>query len=262
MADTTAIEDHILTSIHGHILKIEMNRPEKKNAITRAMYTQMADALGSAVTDGQIRVVYITGVSGIFTSGNDVLDFMNAPNTDADGPVGRFLKAIVTFPKPIVAAVDGHAIGIGTTMLLHCDLVYAGANARFQMPFVDLGLCPEAASSLLLPGLLGHARAAEYLLLCEPFNAVQAVAIGLANVEHSSETLQEAAWAKAEKLAEKAPASIRITKQLMREGQHDVLEARLKREGEEFAARLVSPEAAEAFQAFAMRRAPDFSSFE
>ena len=167
--------NEILIDTSDAVMTITLNRVEKKNSISRPMYTAMADALARAEADRAVRVVVFQGHETIFSAGNDIADFLDAPGANQESPVWRFLGAITTFPKPIVAAVCGPAVGIGTTMLLHCDLVYAGDNAAFSMPFVNLGVCPEAASSLLVPQMMGYQRAAQALLLGEPFLAEAAM---------------------------------------------------------------------------------------
>ncbi len=253
--------DHIVTTKEQAILRIRLNRMEKKNALTTAMYTAMSDALDQAAADDATRVVFFEGTGGCFTSGNDILDFMNCPPTDENSPVMRFLSALVHFPKPIVAAVTGPAVGIGTTMLLHCDLAYAGSKAVFRMPFVNLGLCPEAGSSYLLPQLIGHTRAAELLLLGEKFDAEKAVCYGICNEMLPDDELIERALKKAAQLAAQPPAAVRLSKSLMRQPHREMLTAVMAREGAEFVQRLQSPEAIEAFTAFMEGRKPDFSAF-
>ncbi|MBF3200469.1 enoyl-CoA hydratase, partial [Pseudomonas aeruginosa] len=163
------------------LLTLRLDRQDKKNALTRAMYSRMAEALLEAQADTAVRVVLITGGDACFTSGNDILDFLEQPPSLRDSPVGRFMSALLEFPKPVIAAVNGPAVGIGTTLLLHCDLVFVGRNARLKMPFVNLGLTPEFGSSLILPRMLGHAKAAELLMLGQDFSGEQAAAWGLAN---------------------------------------------------------------------------------
>ncbi len=250
------------TDTSDRVLTITFARPAKKNALTLAMYDAMTAALVRARDDAQIRVVLIRGSEGCFTAGNDLLDFMQNPPTSADSPVGRFLELWVSFPKPIVAAVEGVAIGVGTTMLLHCDLVYAAPNTRFQLPFVPLGLTPEAGSSLLLTQLCGHQRAAELLLLGEPFDGARALELGMINRVVDPEALHAWARERALKLATLPPASIRLTKHLMRAPTRAALEAAMLEESTRFFERLRSPEAAEAMSAFFARRTPDFSRFE
>ena len=171
----------ILAHAEGGVLTITFNRLDRKNSITSAMYGAMADAIEGAEKDAAVRVVVLQGHETIFSAGNDIGDFLNQPPAGQDSPVFRFLRAIATFPKPLVAAVCGPAVGIGTTLLFHCDLVFAGDNAAFSLPFVNLGLCPEAASSLLVPQMFGYHRAAEALLLGEPFMAEAAQEAGLVN---------------------------------------------------------------------------------
>ena len=252
----------ILTETKDGVARIEINRPEKKNALTAAMYQAMADAIKAAEADASVRALLIHGKPGLFTAGNDLQDFLDHPPRDDKRPVFQFLYGISQAQKPIVAAVAGVAVGIGTTMLLHCDLVYAAPNARLQLPFVNLGLVPEAASSLLLPALVGYQRAAELLLLGEPFSAQQAKAIGLVTEVVPEGELFDTAMAQAKKLAGKPAASLRLTKQLMKQGQAAAVAQRIKLESDHFGERLASPEAKEAFSAFLAKRKPDFSRFD
>ncbi len=257
---------HIKTATLNGVLHIEIARPEKKNALTQAMYTAMAEALHGAQEDKAVRAVLISGQPGIFTSGNDIEDFMQRPpgqggSGDLDSPVFRFMLALLDCDKPVVAAVTGGAIGIGTTMLLHCDFVYVSDEARLAMPFVGLGLVPEYASSLVLPALMGQRRAAEKLLLGDPITPEQAVEFGIANaVLPASEVLNHARRV-AERFNALPPGAVREAKQLMRGPLRDDILATIRREGEIFARRLRSPEAMEAFQAFFQKRKPDFSKF-
>jgi enoyl-CoA hydratase/carnithine racemase len=257
------MDRQIVTEVADGILRIQINRPEKKNALSVAMYDAMAAAMQQAETDAAVRVVVIHGHPEVFTSGNDLLDFMNVVQQQDEGrPVFKFLKAINDAPKPLVAAVNGPAVGIGTTMLLHCDLVYAGQGSHFQLPFVNLGLCPEAASSLLLPGIIGHQRAAELLLLGEPFSATKAREYGIVtDVVADGEELTTA-LAAARKLAAKPAASLRVTKMLMKKATTGQAWQRIQEEGEQFGKMVRAPEAAEAFRAFFEKRAPDFSKFD
>jgi enoyl-CoA hydratase/carnithine racemase len=256
------METLIVTDTADHILRIQINRPDKKNAITVAMYTEMAAALDRAAKDSALRVVVIHGHSQVFTSGNDLADFMDASfGIGEDRPVFRFLHAISTAAKPIVAAVTGPAIGIGTTMLLHCDLVYAGESARFQLPFVNLALVPEAASTLLLPAAIGYPRAAELLLLGEAFAAAKAREYGIVTEVLADGEVLNAAMAAARKLAAKPPAALRLSKMLMKKALADAVAKQMREEAEHFGTQRGSPEAAEAFKAFFEKRAPDYSKF-
>jgi enoyl-CoA hydratase/carnithine racemase len=236
---------------------IMMNRPEKKNALTIAMYSAMTDSIQQAERDGRVRVILIQGAGGCFTSGNDLKDFLDSPPKDENSPVFAFMKAISRAEKPIVAAVSGLAVGIGTTMLLHCDLVYAGANTKFSMPFVNLGLCPEAGSSFLLPLLAGHRRASELLLLGESFTAEKAKEIGLVNAVCDDAEVLHYAMEQARKLAAQPPASVRLTKALLKRANAATIETTISEEAGLLMNRLASPEAAEAFKAFFERRKPD-----
>lgn len=251
----------IKTAIVNGIATIEIARPEKKNALTGAMYQVMADAIIMAGNTPEVRAILISGQPGIFTSGNDIEDFMSRPRQDHDAPVFQFMRALVGCDKPVIAAVTGAAIGIGTTLLLHCDFVYVADDARLAMPFVSLGLVPEFASSLLVPQLMGNRKAAEKLLLGDPFTGEQAVEAGLANaVLPASEVLNHARRI-AERFNKLAPSAVRESKRLMREPQREAILATIRTEAEIFGARLRSPEATEAFQAFFQKRSPDFSQF-
>ena len=252
----------ILTHVEAGVMTLTFNRVDKKNSITRAMYAALADGLERAAQDAAVRVALIQGDATVFSAGNDIGDFQNAPADPGpreQQPVWRFLRAIATFPKPIVAAVCGPAVGVGTTLLLHCDLVYAGDNAAFALPFVNLGLVPEAASSLLLPQMLGYHRAAEALLLGEPFMAEAALEVGLVNRVLPPTECNAAAQQQARKLAAKPLASLVETKRLMKGSQQAAVLARMDEEGQLFGRMLHEPAAREAFAAFAERRKPDFS---
>jgi enoyl-CoA hydratase/carnithine racemase len=240
---------------------IEIARPEKKNALTQAMYTAMTEAIVAADADATIRALLITGQPGIFTSGNDLEDFMQRPPAGEDSPVFQFMKALAECGKPVVAAVTGGAIGIGTTMLLHCDLVYVSDEARLAMPFVGLGLVPEYASSLLVTQRVGHAKATELLLLGEPFNGQSAVEMGIANAVLPAAEVVNHARRMAERFNALPPGAVRESKALMRRGQKALVQETIAVEGEIFGKRLRSPEAMEAFQAFFQKRKPDFSKF-
>jgi enoyl-CoA hydratase/carnithine racemase len=240
---------------------IEIARPEKKNALTQAMYTAMAEAIVAADADTTIRALLITGQPGIFTSGNDLEDFMQRPPSSEESPVFRFMKALAECGKPVVAAVTGGAIGIGTTMLLHCDLVYVSDEARLAMPFVGLGLVPEYAASLLIPQRVGQAKATELLLLGEPFNGEAAVEMGIANAVLPAAEVVNHARRMAERFNALPPGAVRESKALMRRGQAALVKEQIAVEAEIFGKRLRSPEAQEAFQAFFQKRKPDFSKF-
>jgi enoyl-CoA hydratase/carnithine racemase len=254
------MSDQIVVNVQDRVLSIRMNRPEKKNALNGAMYTAMTEALVQADADANVRAILITGAPDCFTAGNDISDFAGARPGQAS-PAVRFLETLAATAKPVLAAVGGVAIGIGTTLLLHCDLVYATAGARFQLPFVNLGLCPEAASSLILPSLMGTHRAAELLLFGEPFGADVARDLGIVNQVVADSGLLPTAIAKAQRLAEKPPSSLRTTKMLLKTGQAEAIKQTMAREGQHFAALLQGPEAKEAMAAFLERRKPDFSKF-
>jgi enoyl-CoA hydratase/carnithine racemase len=251
----------IRTGLLNGVATIEIARPEKKNALTRDMYQAMADAIAAAVAQPAVRALLITGQPGIFTSGNDLEDFVARPPQDENSPVFRFMQALVDCDKPVVAAVTGAAIGIGTTMLLHCDLVYVSDEARLAMPFVGLGLVPEFASSLLLPQRIGNARAAERLLLGDPFTGADAVDCGIANAVLPAGEVLKHARRMAERFNAMPPGAVQDAKRLMRQPQREAIRAAITAEAEIFGPRLRSPEAREAFQAFFEKRRPDFSKF-
>ncbi len=256
----------IKTATLNGVATIEIARPEKKNALTVAMYQAMADALHAAAADPAVRAVLITGQPGIFTSGNDIEDFMSRPpgsggSNHMDSPVFQFMLALLGCDKPVVAAVTGAAIGIGTTMLLHCDFVYVSDESRLAMPFVALGLVPEFASSLLVPQLMGHGKAAEKLLLGDPFTPADAVDCGIANAVLPAGEVVNHARRVAERFNQLPPGAVQGAKKLLRGPQREAIIATIRTEGELFAQRLRSPEAMEAFQAFFQKRKPDFSKF-
>ena len=249
----------ILIDTTNGVMTITLNRVDKKNSITADMYASMADGLAAAEADAAVRVVVFQGHEIIFSAGNDIGDFLNAKPSAGDAPVFRFLRGIATFPKPLVAAVCGPAVGVGTTMLFHCDLVYAGDNAAFSMPFVNLGLCPEAGSSLLVPQMMGYHRAAEALLLGEPFLAEAAMEVGLVNRVVPPTEANAVAQAQARKLAAKPLSSLIETKRLMKKGQSAQVLAQIGEEAVSFGRMLREPAAREAFTAFMEKRRPDFS---
>lgn len=252
--------EHIVVSVQDRILFIRLDRAEKKNALTRGMYLGMIEALKQAEADSAVRVVVITGTQDCFTAGNDLMDFANAKPGETS-PAIVYLQTLAAAQKPVIAAVAGVAVGIGTTMLLHCDLVYAAPDARFQLPFVNLGLCPEAGSSLMLPELMGHRRAAELLLFGEPFGSGKAQELGIVNAVYPGGELLAEATAKARQLAEKPPSALRTTKALLKRNAAGAVAEAMARETEQFAALLQGPEAREAMMAFMQRRKPDFSKF-
>lgn len=240
------------------VSQIEIARPEKKNALTTAMYATMADALELAAHDPLVRAVVISGQPGIFTAGNDLEDFLRDLST-AIPPALRFMRALIHCDKPVIAAVTGSAIGIGVTLLLHCDLVYVNETARLMMPFVSLGLVPEFGSSLLLPQRVGAARAAEMLLLGEALSAQQAVSWGLANAALPAEAVLTQAQVAASRFRGLAPEAVRDSKRLLRAASRAEIEACLEREMAIFRTRLQSAESQEAIRAFLEKRPPDFS---
>ena len=250
----------ILVHTEAGVMTLTLNRVDKKNSITAAMYSTLADALDQAKADAAVRVVLLQGDATVFSAGNDIGDFLHKPPAGKDSPVFRFLHGIAAFPKPIVAAVCGPAVGIGTTMLLHCDLVYAGDNAAFALPFVNLGLCPEAASSLLVPQMFGYHRAAEALLLGEPFMAEAALEVGLVNRVVPPTEANAIAQAQARKLAAKPISSLIETKRLMKKGQAALVAQQMTEEGAVFGRMLGEPAAREAMTAFMEKRKPDFSA--
>lgn len=253
--------EHVLVENLDGILSIRLNRLDKKNALGQSMYTALADAFEQAKSDAKVRVVLLTGGQDCFCSGNDVQDFMNLPKAGSDNPVLRFMMALADCPKPVVAAVNGPAVGIGTTMLMHCDLVYAGASARLHMPFVNIGICPEFAASYLLPRIMGHPRAAELVLLAEPINAQKALDYGLVNEVLPDSDYQARALDRARTLAGKPPQALRATKALLKRwNREDVMKA-IPVEFQTFVPMLGQPEALEAITAFMQKRKPDFSKF-
>jgi enoyl-CoA hydratase/carnithine racemase len=251
----------IQSELSDGIRTLRINRPEKKNALNLAMYQALADGLREADGNDSVRVILICGCRECFTSGNDLADFLTAPPTGPESPVMQFLTAISEARKPIVAAVNGLAVGIGVTMLLHCDLVYAGSSATFQMPFVNLGLCPEAGSTLLLPRIMGHQRAAELILLGEVFSADKACSVGIVTEVCPDGDVLATARSRALQLAAQPAAAVRLAKSLLKREYTIPLQETIAEEGRQFIVRLKSPEASEALQAFMQRRKPDFSQF-
>ncbi len=248
----------ILVHTEDGVTTLTINRLARKNSLTAAMYASLADALEQAQADASVRVVVLQGDETVFSAGNDLGDFLHQPPAGEDAPVFRFLRNIASFPKPLVAAVCGPAVGIGTTMLFHCDLVYAGDNAAFSMPFVILGLCAEGASSLLAPQMFGYHRAAEALLLGEPFYAEAALEVGLVNKVLPPAEANAYAAQVARKLAAKPLSSLVETKRLMKQGQQAQVLRVIAEEGTVFGRMLREPAAKEAFAAFMEKRAPRF----
>ncbi|MDS4028466.1 MAG: enoyl-CoA hydratase [Candidatus Contendobacter sp.] len=245
----------ILTEREEGVLRVRIHRPDKKNALTLAMYAALTATLNEATEDATVRAVVLTGGGDNFTSGNDIADFLAAPPAGDDSPVFQFLTALRQFEKPLVAAVNGLAVGIGVTMLLHCDLVYAQAGATLTMPFVNLGLCPEGGSSLLLPRRIGHPRAAELLLLGEPFSAEQALEWGLINgVGVDADATLALAMDRARRLAQQPAAAVRLAKLLLKRNETEILRETITLEGRYFIELLHSPEAVAALRAFVERR--------
>jgi len=249
----------IITERSGSILRVQLNRPDKKNAMTSSMYVTLADLLNDAARDEQIRVVLWHGAGDSFSAGNDVEDFLKNPPGPGESPQARLMNALINFDKPLVAAVQGAAIGGGTTMLTHCDFVYAAESAKFQMPFINLGLVPEFGSSYSLPMRIGHLRAAELILLGLPFDARRAAELGLVTRVVPDEKLMATATETAQKLAQKPIGALRACKRLMKLSSREQIEQAMKTEGEEFALRVRSAEAREAFTAFIEKRPPDFT---
>ncbi|WP_300541887.1 enoyl-CoA hydratase-related protein [Maricaulis sp.] len=250
----------VLVDTAERIRTISFNRPDKKNALTRAMYTAAAQAIEDGERNGDVRAFILTGTSGVFTAGNDIVDFMERPpamGSDETPPVGRFMNALLHAKKPVVAAVDGLAIGIGVTLLMHCDLVYCSDRASFKTPFVDLALAPEYGSSQTMTRAFGHQIAAELLMLGASWDAWRAEQTGLVTRTTTPEALMDTARTAAAALAAKPPAALAKAKELMRMAPEPV-EDRVAREGRLFSELLQSPEFAEAAAAFMERRAPDF----
>ncbi|HUG45539.1 MAG TPA: enoyl-CoA hydratase [Sphingomicrobium sp.] len=250
------MQQDVRTETAGGVLSITLARPDRRNAITVAMYSALAEAIESAADDQSIRLIVIRGEGKDFTAGNDLHDFLQElPRQSDDIPVWRLLRALARNPVPLLAAVQGNAVGIGTTLLLHCDLVVAEESARFSLPFVDLGLVPEAASSLLLPRLAGRKRAARYLLLGEPFGAREALDSGIVSHVVADGELAAASGEIVANLLAKPPEALRLTQELLRHGTADELLDRMEIEGSHFTERLQSEEVKNAIAAFFQRKA-------
>ena len=248
-------------TLHAGVLCMALERPEKKNALTGAMYAALNAAFDQAQREREVKVLLIHGLPDVFTAGNDLEDFLQQP-MEEHSPVLGFLRRLATCEKPLMAAVNGFAVGIGTTLLLHCDVVYAGNEAQFALPFVNLGLCPEAGSSWLLPRLVGHAQAAEKLFFGEVFSAEEALHMGLVNKVLPPAEVLPYAVARAERLAQQPAAALRTTKRLLKADQQAALLACMDEEAELFRQMLTSPAAQEAMSAFLEKRKPDFSKWE
>jgi enoyl-CoA hydratase/carnithine racemase len=255
------MSQHVAVHMRDRVMEVELARPERKNALTFDMYEAMSGALAAADADPAVRAVLVRGARDCFTAGNDLKDFLERPPHGEDSPAFRFIRMLPEFSKPLIAAVNGPAVGIGTTMLLHCDLVYAAPGARFQLPFVPLGVVPEAGSSFLLPLIAGWQRAAELVLLGQPFDAEKALAAGFVTDIVPEAELFERARAAAQALAALPPAAVRAAKALMKKPLREALAAAMQEEGRIFRERLRSPEAREAMTAFFEKRKPDFSRF-
>jgi len=252
----------IETEHKGAVLEIAINRPEKKNALTAEMYTALADAVDQGESDPAVRVILLYGKGEAFTAGNDLADFMQRPwKGQAVPPAVRFIRTVAFASKPLVAAVHGLAVGVGTTILLHCDLVYAAQETRFMMPFVNLGIVPEAAATVLLPLMVGRQRATELFMLAAPFTAQRAYEMGLVNAVVDHDGLVPAALGAAQQLAEKPLGALLACKELMKRGFRAEVERALSEEVSVISERLESPETAEAVRAFLDKRKPDFSKF-
>jgi len=254
------MSEHVRVEKQGPVLSITLLRPERRNAITMAMYAALAEAVEEAIGDASVRLVTLSGAGPDFAAGNDLADFLQAvPGKREEIAVWRFLRALASCETPLIAAVHGNCVGIGTTMLLHCDLVVAEEGARFSLPFVDLGLVPEAASSLLLPRIAGRRLAARYLLLAEQFGVEEAQSIGLVSHRAASGELDRTLNSIIERLLAKPAHALRETQRLLRHGTRDEIMGRMQLEGALFAERLQSLEVKEAITAFFEKRKPDFS---
>ena len=251
---------HITTELADRILTIRFTRQDKKNAVTQDMYLAIATALREAEKNPEVRVVLFAGQPDCFCSGNDIADFLKMPAASTDGPIPQFMLAMTEINKPVLAAASGIAVGIGVTLLLHCDLVYLGEQTKLNMPFINLGICPEFASTYILPRLMGHQRACE-LLLGEPFDAAKARDYGIANALVPNAEVENVARKKALAIAQLPPNAVRTTKALLRRWSAEVTATAIKVEVDHFMPMLKQAEAGEALQAFMQKRKPDFSRF-
>ena len=251
--------DEIITERSASVLRVLLNRPAKKNAMTSSMYVTLADLFNDAGKDEQVRVVLWHGAGDSFCAGNDVEDFLKNPPGPGESPQARLMNALVDFDKPLIAAVQGAAIGGGTTMLTHCDFVYASESAKFQMPFVNLALVPEFGSSFSIPARIGHIRAAELILLGQPFDVRKAADLGLVTQVVSDQNLLAMATETARKLAAKPAGALQASKKLMKQSFREQIKAAMQAENEEFSAQVRSEDAKEALTAFLQKRPPNFN---
>jgi enoyl-CoA hydratase/carnithine racemase len=251
--------EDIVTARSESILRVQLNRPAKRNAMTSAMYMALAGIFNDAANDDSTRVVLWHGAGDSFCAGNDIQDFLKNPPGPGESPQARLMEALVNFDKPIVAAVHGAAIGGGTTMLLHCDFIYAGESTKFQMPFINLAVVPEFGSSCSVPARIGHVRAAELILLGAPFDARRAAELGLVNQVISDNDVMARACETAEKLAAKPAKALQASKRLIKQPSREQIRSAMKAENEEFSAQVRSEDAKEAFTAFLEKRKPDFT---
>jgi enoyl-CoA hydratase/carnithine racemase len=258
-AATTGQANEIITERSGSILRVQLNRPAKKNAMTFGMYATLADLLNDAAKDDSIRVVVLHGAGDSFTAGNDLGDFLKNPPKAGDSPQERLIDALINFDKPLVAAVHGAAVGSGTTMLLHCDFVYGAESAKFQMPFINLALVPELGTSYSVPAQVGYIAAAELILLGSMFDVRRAAELGFVTRIVSDQGLLATAMETAQRLAEKPAGALQACKTLMKRSSREQTEAAARAEGQEFTSRLRSADAKEAMAAFFEKRRPDFS---
>lgn len=251
----------VLIEKADRVLTLRLNRPDKKNAFTNAMYDRLTEGLAQAAADDDVRVILFAGSPDCFSAGNDLADFLNNPPTSSDSPVGRFMRALLNAEKPVIAAVSGMAVGIGVTLLLHCDFVYVGEKTKLRMPFVSLGACPEFAASFMIPRLAGHPKAAELLMLGRFFDAATAERIGLCNAVLPNADVEAQARTTAAELVALPPNALKVTKALMRRWPAQQTREAMDFEADHFMPMLQQPEAREAFSAFAEKRKPDFSHF-
>jgi enoyl-CoA hydratase/carnithine racemase len=251
--------DEIVTEHTGSVLRVQLNRPTKRNAMTSAMYLALADIFNAAANDENTRVILWHGAGDSFCAGNDIDDFLKNPPGPGQSPQARLMEALVNFDKPLVAAVHGAAIGGGTTMVTHCDFIYAGESSKFQLPFINLAVVPEFGSSWSLPSRIGHVRAAELILLGSPFGAGRAAELGLVSEVVSDKDVLARATETARKLAAKPAAALQASKRLMKQPFREQIKAAMKAENEEFSTQVRSEDAKEAFAAFLEKRKPDFT---